>query len=402
MRGKAENSKLFVLACWSMTSVGIVIGSLGPLLVPISDTFHLRLAQMGLPIVSHSTGFLSANILLAFLWKTNRARLFLVLPSLVASLALVSISLVRTPWLLLVILFFVGTSQGVLHTSLDCFFSEVSGEERARPLNWLHIFFGIGAILGPLLVGILLAYSERWGLVYLFTGLASFPLPVLFWRSRLYRDGLSSGSTLTPVSHDLNRPVVSPLFWLAILGMFLYAGLELSFGSWTPVFLVRIREVSVVSASYSISVFWLTMVAGRFLFGRFFHRANLSLSLVVGTLAAAVFTTLTFVLSYHGPLILFIALSGLSLSWFYPTMIALGANTFPKHIGFLTGTLSASGTSGAILFPWLIGPVSEALGLTRGIFVVPLLCVGLAGIFSFYAFLLPPTKAEDRGSPVGR
>lgn len=38
--GKAENSKLFVLACWSMTSVGLVIGSLGPLLVPISDTFH--------------------------------------------------------------------------------------------------------------------------------------------------------------------------------------------------------------------------------------------------------------------------------------------------------------------------------------------------------------------------
>jgi len=55
MMGEAENSKLFVLACWSMTSVGLVIGSLGPLLVPISDTFHLRLAQMGLPIVSYST-----------------------------------------------------------------------------------------------------------------------------------------------------------------------------------------------------------------------------------------------------------------------------------------------------------------------------------------------------------
>jgi len=180
--------------------------------------------------------------------------------------------------------------------------------------------------------------------------------------------------------------------------MFLYVGLELSFGSWTPVFLIRIREVSVVSASYSISVFWLSMVAGRFLFGYFFHRTNLSLSLVVGSLAAALFTALTFVLNYHGPLILFIALSGLSLSWFYPTMLALGANTFPKHIGFLTGTLSASGTSGSILFPWLIGPLSEILGLEKGVFIVPLLCVGLAGIFSSYAFLLAKIKAEDRGS----
>jgi len=129
---------------------------------------------------------------------------------------------------------------------------------------------------------------------------------------------------------------------------------------------------------------------GRFLFGRFFHKTNLSFSLVVGSLAAALFTTLTFVLSYHAPLILFIALSGLSLSWFYPSVIALGANAFPKYIGFMTGILSASGTSGSILFPWLIGPLSEALGLARGVFLVPLLCVGLAGIFSSYAFLLRP------------
>lgn len=394
---KTENSKLFVFACWSMTTVGIVIGSLGPLLVPISDTFHLRLAQMGLPIVSHSAGFLGGNIFLVVLWKTNRARLFLGFSSLVASLSLTSISLVRTPWLLMVTLFFVGTSQGILHTSLDCLFSEVSGEERARPLNWLHIFFSTGAILGPLLVGTLLAHTERWNLVYLFIGLASLPLSVLFWRSRLYRDSLSSGSTLAPVTHDLNKPAASPLFWLAIGGMFLYVGLELSFGSWTPVFLIRIRELPVVSASYSISVFWLTMVAGRFLFGRFFHKTNLSLSLVVGTLAAALFTTLTFVLSHHVVIPLFIALSGLSLSWFYPTMIALGANTFPKHIGFMTGILAASGTSGSILFPWLIGPVSEALGLARGVFVVPLLCVVLAGIFSSYAFLLKRTKQKIEG-----
>lgn len=390
MMGEAENSKLFVLACWSMTSVGLVISSLGPLLVPISDTFHLRLAQMGLPIVSYSTGFLSANIFLAFFWKIHRTRIFLGLSSLVASLTLVSISLVRTPLLLLAILFLVGTSQGLLHTTLDCFFSEISGEERARSLNWLHVFFGIGAILGPLLVGVLLAYSKRWGLVYFFIGLASFPLPILFWRSRFYRNGISSGPILTLTSHDLNRTVTSPFFWLATVGIFFYAGLELSFGSWTPVFLIRIREVSVVSASYSISVFWLSVVVGRFLFGRFFHKINLSLSLVVGSLAAALFTTLTFVLSYHPPLVLFIALSGLSLSWFYPSVIALGANTFPKHIGFITGILSASGTSGSILFPWLIGPLSEALGLARGVFLVPLLCVGLAGIFSSYVFLLRP------------
>jgi len=397
--GKGGNRKLFTLACWGMLSVGMVIGSLGPLLVPIRETFHLRIAQVGLPIVCTSAGFLSASIFLALLWKIHRARLFLIGSSLVASLALASISLARTTLLLLALLFLVGISQGLLHTSLDCFFSEVSGEEKARRLNWLHVFFGIGAILGPLLVAILLTFSEKWYLVFLFIGLISFPLSILFWRSSHYQESLSSGPTLTLISHGLTSPLTSPFFWLAILAMFLYVGLEVSFGSWTPVFLTRIRQVSVVSASYSISVFWLSIMVGRFLFGRFFHRTNLSLSLVIGTLGAALFTSLTFAVKPHLPITIFIALSGLSLSWFYPSMIALGANTFPKHIGFMTGALIASGTSGSILFPWLIGPVSEVLGLGRSIFVVPLLCVVLAGIFSHYTLSLIRTKALDSGSP---
>ena len=99
------------------------------------------------------------------------------------------------------------------------------------------------------------------------------------------------------------------------------------------------------------------------------------------------------------PIILFIVLSGLSLSWFYPSMIALGANTFPKHIGFMTGALAAGGTSGSILFPWLIGPVSEALGLGRIVFIVPLLCLGLAGIFCYYALSSAHSKASNGGLP---
>lgn len=389
---KGGNSKLFVLACWGMLSIGMVFGSIGPLLVPISETFRLRIAQVGLPIVCNSAGFFSASILLALLWKVRRVRIFLIAPSLVASLALASIGLVRTTLLLLAALFLVGISQGLLHTSLDCFFSEISGEQRTRRLNWLHVFYGIGAIIGPLLVAIVLTFSDKWRLVYVLVGLLSLPLPILFWRSSLYQGSISFSPTLTPAGQGLTRPIASPLFWLAALAMLLYVGIEVSFGSWTPVFLTRVRDLSIVSASYAISVFWVSIVVGRFLFGTFFHKTNLSLSLVVGTLAAALFSALTFMLKGHIPMILLIALSGLSISWFYPSVIALGANTFPEHIGFMTGALAASGTSGSMLFPWLIGPVSEALGLERSVFLVPLLCIALAGIFTRYALCLLRTK----------
>ena len=389
--GKSNNFYLFAISCWVMLSVGITFGSHGPLLVPISNTFQLRLGQIALPVVSHSIGFLAANILMALFWRIRRARLLLTISGLLAFLMLVSISLFRSVGLLLTFLFFLGVAQGTMHTSVDSLFSEISGKERVKFLNWLHIFIGVGAVLGPLSVGMLLGYSEKWHLVYLMMAMVTLPLPLFFFRRSPYESITYNGEPQISASSSLARPTTSPLFWLAIIGIFTYVGLELSFASWVPVFLVKVKNVSHAWASYSISIFWFALMTGRFLFGRFLYRTNLSLFLGIGALVTALFTTLTF--STDSVLIgLFMAFSGLSLSWFYPSILALGGNTFPRNIGFITGSLAAGGTIGAIVFPWVIGPISEAFGLAKGIFLVPLLCLALTGIFFSYNYLLKRKK----------
>jgi len=393
--GKSNNFHLFAISCWVMLSVGITFGSHGPLLVPISNTFQLRLGQIALPVVSHSIGFLAANILMAFFWKIRRARLLLTISALLSFLMLVSISLFRSVGLLLTFLFFLGVAQGTMHTSVDSLFSEISGKERAKFLNWLHIFIGVGAVLGPLSVGMLLSYSEKWHLVYLMMAMVTLPLPLFFFRRSPYESITYNGEPQISTGSSLARPTTSPLFWLAIIGIFTYVGLELSFASWVPVFLVKVKNISHAWASYSISIFWFALMTGRFLFGRFLYRTNLSLFLGIGALITALFTTLTF--STDSVLIgLFMAFSGLSLSWFYPSILALGGNTFPRNIGFITGSLAAGGTIGAIVFPWVIGPISEVFGLAKGVFLVPLLCLALTGIFFSYSYLLKRKRKHQK------
>ena len=393
--GKSNNFHLFAISCWVMLSVGITFGSHGPLLAPISNTFQLRLGQIALPVVSHSIGFLAANILMALFWRIRRARLLLTLSSLLTFLTLVSISLFRSVGLLFTFLFFLGLAQGTMHTGVDSLFSEISGKERAKFLNWLHIFIGVGAVLGPLSIGMLLSYSEKWHLVYLMMAMVTLPLPLFFFRRTIYQSITYNGEPQISTSSSPARPTTSPLFWLAIIGIFTYVGLELSFASWVPVFLVKVKNVSHASASYSMSIFWFALMTGRFLFGRFLYRTNLSLFLGIGALVTALFTTLTF--SIDSVLIaLFMAFSGLSLSWFYPSILALGGNTFPRNIGFITGSLAAGGTIGAIVFPWVIGPISETFGLAKGVFLVPLLCLVLTGIFFSYNYLLTRRRKHQK------
>lgn len=385
---KSNHSWLFSISCWSMLTVGITFGSLGPLLLPISDTFQLKLGQIALPVVSYALGFLTANFFVAFFWRIHRARFFLTISSLITFLTLVSISLFHTPALFFTLLFLLGVAQGVMHTSLDSLLSEISGEERAKSLNWLHIFIGVGAVVGPLLVGALLTYTDRWYLTYFMMAIIVFPLFLLFSRTNLYSNIINCRQSKALAGDSPAKPTISLLFWLAMIGIFTYVGLELSFASWIPIFLVKVKNMSYALASYSISIFWLALVMGRFLFGRFFHRSNLPLFIGAGALIAVLFTALTFSTDYFILTGLFMALSGLLLSWFYPTILALGADTFPKNIGFVTGSLAASGTIGSILFPWMIGPISEALSLKKAVFLVPLLCLVLAGIFFCYNYLL--------------
>jgi len=393
--GKSNNFHLFAISCWVMLSVGITISSFGPLLTPISNTFQLKLAQIALPVVSHSIGFLAANILMALFWKIRQARLILTLSSLLTFLILVNITLFHSVGLLLTFLFFLGVAQGIMHTGVDSLFSEISGKERAKFLNWLHVFIGIGAVIGPLSIGMLLSYSEKWHLVYLMMAMVTLPLPLFFFRRTTYQSITYNGEPQISTSSSLARPTTSPLFWLAIIGIFTYVGLELSFASWVPVFLVKVKNVSHTSASYSMSIFWFALMTGRFLFGRFFHRTNLSLFLGTGALVAALFTTLVFCTD-SALMGLFMAFSGLSLSWFYPSMLALGGNTFPRNVGFITGSLAAGGTIGSIVFPWVIGPISEAFGLAKGIFLIPLLCLVLTGIFFSYSYLLKRKRKHQK------
>lgn len=160
--------------------------------------------------------------------------------------------------------------------------------------------------------------------------------------------------------------------------MFLYLGIESSFTSWTPVFLNRERNLTPAAASYSVSIFWLAMIVGRVIFSRISHKVNLNRTLIIVAGGGALFTALSFTGQDIVLAAFFLILSGLCLSLILPGLLALGGGFFSKHIGFITGTMMASGLAGCIFFPWVIGPVSAVVGLARSVFLIPVLSAGLA------------------------
>ena len=385
----SENWRLIIISYWGMFNVGMVLSFLGPLLVPISNSFQLKLAQVGLPVALNFSGIFLATFAMAFFWRIYRARSLLTFSSLFLSLSLVGIALLHDSLIVLfILLFFAGFNAGIMHTGLDSLISETFKRTRAKYLNILHMFVSLGCLASSLLIGIILSHGGKWYLVFFLMGLFSLPLPIFFGNKRLYGKAIFSKIREVIDIHEVNKSVNWRIFWPIVFSIFLYVGIEISFTSWIPLFLVKIRGVPTAVASYNISIFWLTMIGGRWFFSRFFYKSNLYHSLIIGAAGGALFIALSFLSKEKNLILLFIACSGLLLSYIYPNMLALAGNIFPNSIGFVTGILTTSGFVGSTLFPWLIGPISQAVGLTKSVFVISLLSIGLTGVLLYFHYFL--------------
>jgi len=360
------------------------MSSIGPLLVPISHSFKLNLSQVGTLIFAFSSGFLFSNIIISFFWQKVYARLFLVGGCLVFTLSLFILGFFPFLPILFIFLFTTGLSGGIVHTGLDALFSEVYGEKRARFLNFLHIFCGVGTFLGPILVGSILLFTLKWYFTYHLMGLAALCSFLLFYTQNLEVNfSYSNGNDKDDPSQKIPFTFSSFFIFLSlILGMLLYVGAEASVSSWVPMFLAEVRGTSEVLASYSVSAFWLTFILGRLIFMHLSEKFSLPKLLIMGAGGGTIFIALTFIIeSHHFLILLFLGCAGLFFSGLYPTILALGAHIFPQKTGAVIGIVSTAGSSGFMFFPLLIGLFSEKVGLENGVLLIPIFVGMVALIF---------------------
>lgn len=356
---------------------------IGPLLVPMSESFNLSLSQAGRLVSFRYQGFLLSSVLIGVLWQRGRARLFLVGSSFVLCIALLTIGLWPALPVVYVLLLVVGLSGGLVHTGVDSLLSEIYSDVRTRVLNLVHIFFGVGAFLGPIIVGTVLLVFGWWNLVYCLVGIGALSLFFLFLTQNLKEVEPPLPETHTGAWKNLTYLAKSTPFWLLTLGMFFYLGAEVSLLSWVPMFLARVRNASTVAAGYANSVFWITLLVGRLCFVYLSGKISTPRLLMLAALGTTFSAVGVFSLTNHILIITFLACTGLFASGIYPTILALGGHTFPERIGMIMGVLSAAGSLGGICFPWLVGFGSEYLGLGRGVFMIPIV-MGLAAVTFVY------------------
>jgi len=267
-----------------------------------------------------------------------------------------------------------GLAVGVFKTAALALIGDISRstKEHTSTMNGAEAFFGVGAIIGPILVAWLITQGVHWTWLYVIAG----GLCTLLICMALIVDYPQTKTVKEKPTRliDSLKLLKDPYALGFSVGAFLYVAAESAIYVWMPSYLLC--DVSSVSdvyscytnvytqvvAVYAVSVFFALRALGRFVgiwMMQHFEWTRvlllfsflIMLCFVVGLMAGPTVAVFLF------------PLSGIFMSVIYPTFNSKGISCFERRQhGSVAGVILFFTAAGAAAGPFIMGVVSDAYG----------------------------------------
>lgn len=365
---KPANSYLnpqIVLAFLAFILIGANDGALGVLLPSLQTYYDVDRATVGLPLLSGAAGYLLAafsNGLMAQKLGT-RQLLLLGATSFFIGQGMFSLKLPFTAILFTPL--FLGLGASMMEASLNAYIARMPNNTAL--LNYLHAFYGFGALLSPVIASWLISVDCGWNSIYSILASACVVLLIGFGTSfKVDNNNFPAGEFgLEKVPGNvLGDTLKQRVVWIVALFMLFYVGSEITLGNWSFSILTEERHQSELLSGSLVSGYWLGLTLGRLALAPLSSRISdqwLIRSCLMGVVTGVLLLWLVplAIASAVGLL-----LTGFSLGPINPTATAMISNLIPPRVLLCAISLIAGiGSLGKALIPWLAGHLAQGLGL---------------------------------------
>ena len=355
-------SLLLPLIYLSFISLGLPDGLLGAAWPSMYPLFGVEVSASGIVFMIVSLGTVVSSLLSdRMTTRFGTARVTTVSVALTAA-ALFGFSISDSYPLLCLWSIPYGLGAGGVDASLNNY---VALHYESRHMSWLHCMWGVGATVGPYIMGAVLSGGGIWNTGYRIVGIIQLTLAVvLVFSQGIWQKSQASGGEVPHKALSLKEVFAIPGAVEIMIAFFGYCAVEQTAGLWAASYLVLDRGIEAETAAAFASMFYLGITAGRFLNG--FITMKLSDSTLVylgfGVIGLGIAMLLL-------PLGNACALAGLVVVGFgcapiYPCII----HSTPAHFGAensqaLVGVQMASAYMGNILMPPLFGVIANHVSI---------------------------------------
>ncbi len=391
MQADPPFKRRWIITCGAFISMGFLGMSrtfLGTALPAIRSSLGLNLVQAGTFPACLQFGFASAVFVGGFLSDIFKKSTMIMLGCLFMGMNLLLFGLSPWFWVNLVAMLVVGMGGGLIEAGSNPLLIQLFPGRESTLMNLHHFFFAFGSLLGPMVIGTLLARSIPWEWGYIGFGL----LVLLIFLFFVFQ---KTSEPHTSKKFDLTRAkalMTQRYFWVLCLVTFCSMGVQNGIIFWMVTFLKETRGFSITAASASLSLFFICMALGRLLTSYMITRFQEATYLM--TLFSCMVVSLFLCISTPGKgAIFFLAICGFAQSGIFPLLIGLTGKLYPEQLGTAIGIVATGAGLGAMSAPWMLALVSQLTNLQTGFFFLEIfvvICLVLMG--TQFRHLRPATR----------
>ena len=358
-----RRSMVFAAACIGMLFFGVALLSMGALLPAIAERFSLDGVQSGALVSLLPFGVLAGSVVFGPVVDRFGYRLLLAAGALLMIAGLEALAFASSLAWLRTAIVAIGVGGGILNGGTNALVADISAGERGAQLSLLGVFFGLGALGMPVLLGTMqgLSYAlvlSRIGVVLLapviFLVVIEYPRPKQAQGFPLAKGvGLLGDGTLLLIA-----------FTLA-----LQSGLEGAVNNWSTTYLQSARHSAARDALLALSAFVGGMTVARLALAGILRRLSGGRVIYLGMALTAAGIGMLGVAPSAGVAAAGLAVMGVGLAAAFPLLLGYVADLYPT----LSGTAFSVALAIALLGNMGINDVAGVVADRAGIAALPLL-----------------------------
>lgn len=371
---------------------GLAFSFMGVSLPSIQTYLDISLGQAGTLMASLQAGFTIFTLLGGIFSDYFQREWILMAGCFILSIGSLFLSIVPSYVFGILAVWVIGAGIGFILSGSNTLLVGLYPTRKGTILNIHHVFFSVGAIIGPALMGFLIIRGDHWRAGYIGASIVLLTLCLFFAFSK---NKMTVSGGIYQGNNGINNLLSDGKFLIILVVNFLTMGSQVVIMLFGAIFLIQAKHCSLGEAGAALSVFAIFMVVGRVVCSRLSTRMKHT-SIVLVLLW---FQTVILLLIWQGSgwfALVVLAISGFTFSGTYPTLLALTSVLFPQREGTALGLLSTMGGLGSIVLCWLTGYVAGLTNITIGFIVSILACSSALILFQFkYSALCRRETHED-------
>ncbi len=370
---------VFAAACTGMLLFGICMITLGSVASDLREKLQLNEMAFGALLSILPLGFIAGSLIFGPVADKYGYRILLFISSLCLFAGFEGLAFTNSADLLRLFILLIGLGGGAINGATNALVSDISEKEKSANISLLGVFYGLGALGMPLVLG-LLKNTVNYEVIVASVGVITFLSGIYFLIIKFPPPKQVHG---VPFTRSLSLIRDKVILTIALFLCF-QSGFEAIINNWTTTYLIARLSIAQDSALYALSSFVAGMVIMRLLMGSVFRTFSSSRLLIISfilllTGLILLKTGLSFTISIAG-----LVLLGAGLSGGFPIMLGIVGSLYSEISGTAFSFIFFIALIGNTLINLLMGMVAQKFGVEHLI----TFAIAESIIMMFLAFLI--------------